>query len=102
MVIVMTRVALLVATAIALGACADNDCAPVTYSCEPVPEGSPGCVGGPLWHPHEASDDFMCHADVDKVFPAGCSATIAETGHFGSNRMFSCIAGRSFAWHELL
>lgn len=96
----MQCAALLLAAALVLGACADNECLPAMYSCEPVPEGSPGCVGGPMWHPRDASEGFMCHADVDKVFPGGCKATIAESSHFGGNRTFSCLLGTG--WRELL
>src|SRR5688500_18193896 len=93
---------LLVATTILVGACADNECAPVIYSCEPLPEGSPGSIGDPMWHPSEAAKGFECHADVVEVFPAGCTARIAESGASGGYRTFECFGETAFGWGELL
>jgi hypothetical protein len=61
-----------IAIAVLLCACADDDhCTPpaaLTYSCAPLPLGSPNtCTGGPAF-------DGMPQADTDKAFPVGCEA----------------------------
>jgi len=103
----MRCAALLLIASIVVGGCTgDNACEHTdrtAYSCEPLPAGSAGCIGGPTWRPEYALEGPLCHADVDKVFPVGCRATIAESSRFGSNRTFECMVDADIGeWKELL
>lgn len=66
----------------------DDDSERPTYSCEPLPPGSAGCLGGPLGDAR------------DRVFPIGCSATVKSCSSDNGVRSFSCFPNGG--WGELL
>ncbi len=92
---------------VVLAACVDSQhplCTPparTTYSCEPLPAGSPGCIGGPEWRPLGSVDDPIRQDDLDLIFPDQCKAEIPDCSPFyqGSPRAFECFNG---SWGELL
>lgn len=63
-----------------------------TYSCEPLPAGSPGCVGGPLG------------ADPEQTFPANCGARMPYCPDENGTRTFICVQGgdSAFFWAEAI
>jgi hypothetical protein len=92
----------------ALASCDSSECkAPehTTYNCEPVPAGTPGCIGGPIWMSNQSSGGATHQDDPDKVFPAGCFAEIPDCSPYYANsaRTFKCDADVSGGqWGELL
>lgn len=84
--------------ALLIGGCGDTCELPSStkYNCEPLPAGSSGCIGGPIY-----GDDRDQQDDKDKVFPEHCRAEIpACSSHFqGSLRSFVCMPG---GWAELI
>lgn len=82
----------------------DSLCTPpahTTYSCEPLPAGSPGCVGGPQWRPLGSKDGELRQDDLELTFPDQCRAEIPDCSPYyqGSPRAFECFNGQ---WGELL
>lgn len=78
------------------------------YSCEPVPTGSMGCVGGPTWEPSRSADDELRQDDPALTFPIGCRAEIPDcSGFYPANpRPFVCssnpLENSGASWSELL
>lgn len=70
-----------------------------TYSCEPLPVGSPGCVGGPRW----MEDGVMYHDAPETVFPVGCHARVPSCSADDGKRTFECFQfeAQTFVWGEL-
>ena len=63
------------------------------YTCKPLPAGSAGCVGGPVWI--ERDGDEKHHDDPDKTFPNGCRAEVPEcSGFYEGGRRFECTSGQ--------
>lgn len=63
-----------------------------TYLCNPLPAGSPGCVGGPLRDAPE------------QIFPGKCVAEIPSCDSDDGVRSFSCyeLMPSMFIWGEHL
>lgn len=62
----------------------DPSCDPpdeVEYDCQPIPDGSAGCKGGPMYY----EGDHLIQVDPNKTFPFGCHATLprCDTFHGG-------------------
>jgi hypothetical protein len=72
-----------------------------TYNCEPIPEGSLGCTGGPQWT--RPGESLPLHQDdPDKTFPIDCYAQIPDcSGAFAGPRAFVCADHQPPAWVEL-
>ncbi len=92
-------------TAGLLGAgCSDGDTCdlPTTthYSCEPIPAGSFGCVGGPTYL--SGRDDQWHADDLETTFPVECRAGVPDcSSNFrGSLRTFECSP--TGTWSEAL
>ena len=100
----MWRIVVLVAV-VSLAACADTpECrAPdhTTYTCEPIPAGGDGCVGGPIWRPKNSGNAAAQQNDPALTFPLGCTASIPDcSGTYpGAARQFTC---ENDGWSELL
>ena len=99
----MGRVSM-IAWLVCSAACSNDTCEVpdhTTYSCEPLPAGSDGCTGGPVW-----LDDGTEHQDdVDKVFPADCTASVPMCSSYYRNmlRLFECHRGdMTYVWSEAL
>jgi hypothetical protein len=59
------------------------------FSCAPLPAGSYGCVGGPVWRSNVTGAEHTEEPDV--VFPVGCVVTVPECGCcYESGRGFEC------------
>ncbi|HEY5923975.1 MAG TPA: hypothetical protein VIV11_19985, partial [Kofleriaceae bacterium] len=60
------------------------------YSCEPIPNGAYGCIGGPKWVSYDGEEGR--HEDPDLTFPRGCRAEIPDCSAYyqGSRRIFEC------------
>ena len=72
-----------------------------TYTCDPLPPGSPGCLGGPEWRSdYGPADAALQQDDPDKVFPRDCIARIPDCSPFykGSPREYVCSS--SGGWIE--
>jgi hypothetical protein len=70
------------------------------YGCDPVPAGSGGCVGGPVWSPVDGGSDApRFQDDVGTTFPGQCHALIPDCSPYykGSPRGFLCDHG---VWSE--
>jgi hypothetical protein len=76
--------------------CCENSGDP-TFSCEPLPSNTPGCVGGPRW-----SEDGKTHqAAPDAIFPAPCRATVPSCDSDDGYRTFECHESDGvFGWIE--
>ena len=75
------------------------------YSCAPVPAGSVGCHGGPVWFKGapDQHDGGALQDDPDAVFPVGCRATIPDCLTFENGRRFYCGSDGTVAgWGEEL
>jgi hypothetical protein len=76
-----------------------------TYTCEPVPTGTDGCIGGPKWFERQNPDGPIHQDDPDKTFPLECYADIPDCSGFfrGALRRFHCgPSGMGPEWAELL
>ena len=106
----LRRSIVIVTASCALG-CGSDDVGPsctlpneTMYSCQPVPNGSHGCVGGPVWSAVQRPIDGSLHRDDDdKTFPVGCTADIPDCSTFliGAPRRFECDNGEPPQWGEL-
>lgn len=89
------RLVLLVCVALGSGCalvCDVPDDAKPTYSCEPLPAGSLGCVGGPL------------EDSPDRTFQPNCRAEIPSCESEYGSRSFLCseLEPSVFVWSESL
>lgn len=53
----------------------------VQYNCQPIADGSPGCVGGPTYRDDDGHDVTV---DPDKTFPVHCIAKLPVCDQFHS------------------
>ncbi|MGE5182749.1 MAG: hypothetical protein ACM31C_11830 [Acidobacteriota bacterium] len=94
------RIALVLA--LLAGACADDSCpAPSrpAYTCDPIPAGSSGCVGGCYVSGGPPATDH------DKTFPIGCDTTLAYCSrrYQGEAQVCTCMpTNDGIVWVPLL
>src|SRR6185503_7874271 len=63
--------------------------ATIQYDCQPIPAGSYGCVGGPVWKEHYSGPEHR--EEPDKVFPVLCQVELPECGCcYSSGRTLVC------------
>ena len=69
-------------------------------TCEPLPPGSEGCVGGPVWN----EDGEVHQDDVDTVFPFDCIARVPDcrSGHTNPRTFWCRNLSAGAIWSELL
>jgi len=102
------RLVLVIAVTAVIAGCDDAPAcrapAHTTYSCDPIPAGGRGCVGGPVWSTVYSTIDAARPQHQDDpalTFPQGCQASIPECSPFYRNepRAFTCDGT---GWSELL